>query len=607
MNLPPKLDRTPSNHRGATTGVRCLERSFEGQDSKPPVKLVVFDCDETLTLSTFMPKDHGFGARIGWNEWGDYIAGVNFDSPFAEGSRLERLKDMLQDLLVGDGGQQRALAVLTRNERGPVACLNLLMMAKLAQYLSVIWALPYRYGQPAGVYRVGTEWRLFSPPVNNTFDHKADVLRCVAQNPSEWFPQLAEGVDVAKALEFLFGLRDEEIVLVDDVRTNFQSPYSKESKLLRYCKVARYDGHHPQMGFVPDMGGIGAMSVSDYATLTNFVNKPWTFKAAFAAEFMEASSDDPPERLPVELVVFEFDETLSLCTFVVEEVGFATEIGYSCSTEAVKAHSVEYNFESPYVSGSRLEKLKRTLGQLAEEHTLAILTENSVGAVAVLNLLLNVDMACFFDAIWAPSADPDFPTAVYRSGAHWNKFVVPVGKIESRAHRAEMLHRIADEPSEWFPNLAEGHKGNLAALKESSGVFGIVAVDDERTNFHSSYHGNQSVPRYCRVARYDDEYRDAGFIVHMGGLGAKTDQDYQGLLDFVEKPWRFRVADAEVSPDRLMAAASFRSESLPLEEGMPLERRQTEETVDKTPIRRVSVRSLLGSDGPSSGDLASSA
>lgn len=35
----------------------CLERTFEGSEKKPPVKLILFDFDGALTLYTFMPED----------------------------------------------------------------------------------------------------------------------------------------------------------------------------------------------------------------------------------------------------------------------------------------------------------------------------------------------------------------------------------------------------------------------------------------------------------------------------------------------------------------------------------------------------------------------
>merc|ERR550532_1410880 len=92
------LERTPSNARGAPFGVHCFERKFDGGEKHPPVLLVVFDCDETLTLSTFMPREKDFERVIGWSSWPEYISMVNFGTPFVEGSR-----DFEQPF--GDGGR----------------------------------------------------------------------------------------------------------------------------------------------------------------------------------------------------------------------------------------------------------------------------------------------------------------------------------------------------------------------------------------------------------------------------------------------------------------------------------------------------------------------
>merc|ERR1719401_3026825 len=95
----------------------------------------------------------------------------------------------------------------------------------------------------------------------------------------------------------------------------------------------------------------------------------------------------------------------------------------------------------------------------------------------------------------------------------------------------------------------------------------------------------KTVCRYCRVARYDDEYRDQGFIIHMGGIGAKNEKDYDLIADFVERPWRYRVWEAESTPSALICVPTERSE------GCVLERRHTEEKLDK-PLGKRSMRTL---------------
>merc|ERR1719362_1331040 len=156
---PPTFQRTLSSGRDASQGVHCFERKFEGEDHRPPVRLVVFDCDETLTLSTFMPKDREFERVIGWSSWPEYISMMNFGTPFVEGSRdfeepyapdgrLGRLQKLFQALVRAPDKSARSLAILTRNSRGAVACLNLLMMANLADHFSVIWSMAASPGMP---------------------------------------------------------------------------------------------------------------------------------------------------------------------------------------------------------------------------------------------------------------------------------------------------------------------------------------------------------------------------------------------------------------------------------------------------------------------------
>ena len=67
--------------------VRCSERLAPGHDSKAPVKLVVFDLDETLTLVTFMSKDGKYSPK----EYA-FTTMVNFESPWVDGSRVAKLQ-----------------------------------------------------------------------------------------------------------------------------------------------------------------------------------------------------------------------------------------------------------------------------------------------------------------------------------------------------------------------------------------------------------------------------------------------------------------------------------------------------------------------------------
>mmetsp|Transcript_109899 Transcript_109899/g.342586 ORF Transcript_109899/g.342586 Transcript_109899/m.342586 type:complete len:629 (-) Transcript_109899:34-1920(-) len=576
------LARTPSGVRAVSFGVHCFERRFAGESSRPPVRLVVFDCDETLTLSTFMPKERDFERKIGWSSWPEYISMVNFGTPFIEGNRdfekpfgeegrLAQLRHLLLSLISGEDGQARSLAVLTRNSRGAVACLNLLMMAGLAEHFSAIWSMSARLGMPNGVYRDGSSWRTFEAPLGAVYDHKADVLDSVARDPSQWFPQLASAG--AKEYRHLLDLKLEGIVLVDDVRTNFQSPSPGEHKVLRYCKVARYDAKHPQMGFLADMGGIGARRAEDFATLLSFVQEPWRFKEEPHVACMEQNFEGC-ERYPgVSLVVFEFDETLSLCTLLPEEEpAFAREIGHAGRGAEERAHLVEYNFESPYVEyGSRLARLRELLGELSvsesgARRSLAILTENPAGAVAVLNLLLMAELADLFSAIWAPMAEPGAPRCVCNREMVWEEFAPPAQGMDDQDSKGGMLASIVARPRDWFPQAFEDAGGVAEGFEHlapgSLRLENVVLIDDERTAFHTSSGDSPQVLRYCKVARYDDIYRDQGLMMHMGGIGARSEKDFKLLRYFVDRPWKSRV-DEDPEPPRLEHPEDLLEHSVP--------------------------------------------
>jgi len=562
---PPTLDRTPSSGRAPPQGVHCFERKFEGEDQRPPVRLVVFDCDETLTLSTFMPRERDFERKIGWSSWPEYISMMNFGTPFVDGTsdfdepyapdgRLCRLQNLFQTLVQAEDGSLRSLAVLTRNSRGAVACLNLLMMAKLADHFSVIWSMAANPGMPNGVYKDGEEWKTFNAPLDHVYDHKADVLASVVKSPDEWFPQLA--VDGGVSHSHLRGLSDAGIVLVDDVRTNFQSPLTSGPKVLRYCKVARYDGRHPHMGHLPDMGGIGAKSTEDYVKLMDFVEAPWKFKAEPRAFCVEQRFVGCEHKPAVNLVVFGFDATLSLYTFLPADSKCAREIGFPISESQEGADFVKLNFESPWVPGSRVERLQKMLSSLlvpseGSTRTLAILTANEQGAVVVLNLLLTAGLADSFSAIWAPLADEGLPRGVCRHGEDWRIFNPPVDGMEDRSSKGDLLGSIVERPHQWFPQAVDGEPQQREALQHLAPgnlhVKNIVLIDDEMTNFHCRSGGGHQVLRFCKVACYDDEYYDDfGLLMNMGGIGARNEQDYNTVLRFIEQPWRYRV---EEDPD----------------------------------------------------------
>lgn len=525
--------------------LRCTERTEIGQSLQHPVKLVIFDFDETLTLVTMMTPD---GTYL--PEQREWAREVNFESPWVEGSRVEKLHSMLSSLANGKDGETRVLACLTRNgnSAGVAAVVNLMKAADLDAHFACVWALPWKPHRRCGAYRENGKWAFFETPFGQGSDHKADVLRQIAKDPKAWFPQLGRASKAAAPVSRLETLRLEEIVLVDDQRANFQSETGEQ--VLRYCKVARFDADYRDFGFLRDMGGIGAHSDADYDTLRRFVEDPWMCKDTFMVRCQEREFPGNHDLRPVNLVVFDFDETLTMSTFMPGDPKFSTEIGWSAPQDAewTQTDLVDYNFESPWVTGSRVAKLRALLKGLStsedgsSRRTLALLSKNEQGVVAVLNLLTLAGLAEFFSALWTIPARRSTPNGAYREGKTWKCFDPPVDQVHD--HKADVLHHVAQEPSAWFPQLAGGDDEQHCPGLQRLRIEGIVLVDDERANFRSNSEAEAKVLRYCKVARYDDDYRECGMLNQMGGIGAHSDKDYETLRAFVERPWEYPYENA---------------------------------------------------------------
>jgi len=138
---------------------------------------------------------------------------------------------------------------------GAVAVLNVLRLAGLSRFFSAIWRIN-RLGAEA-VHRADPApgrqaWTRVAIPAERRFDSKAETIRRVAADPSEWFPHL-------QGRSTLHGLAEEEVVLVDDDPENVDGTK-------RYCLVPRFsqDGGNP-------LGGIGFRHSGDFKTLVEFI------------------------------------------------------------------------------------------------------------------------------------------------------------------------------------------------------------------------------------------------------------------------------------------------------------------------------------------------
>mmetsp|Transcript_10929 Transcript_10929/g.26268 ORF Transcript_10929/g.26268 Transcript_10929/m.26268 type:complete len:626 (-) Transcript_10929:270-2147(-) len=539
----------------ATFRLRCAERIAPSEISKDcPVKLVVFDFDETLTLATFMTGNCEYAD----DEEKDIARVINFETPWVEGSRIVKLQNMLQSIKEGADGRKRFLTVLTNNGKGVQAVINMLKIAGLDTYFSAVWTMPWRQYMPNGAYKDQKgQWTLFDPPSDKVRNHKADVLLHVTKHPDAWFPQIGQDSSFSDVESLQMG----NIVLVDDQRANFQSQFG--ASILRYCKVARYDADlYYDMRMVKNMGGIGAHHDADYDTLKRFVEDPWMCKETLQVRCQERDFKGWEGQPPVKLVVFDFDETLTLATFMPHSKSIATKVGWTPAEAAFKDWSqedlVKYNFESPWSEGSRVQKLKSMFEEIEKEQkVLTILTQNASGVVAVLNLLKLANLADHFSAIWSmsPAQSGECDGAFWESG-RWHLFQTPCSQVHR--HKADVLTHVADHPLRWFPQLG-GIDSPLSAALQDLSLENVVLVDDERANFRNDASiAAARVLRYCKVARYDETYRDCGLLDQMGGIGAHSDGDYDELRNFLRQPWEYPYPTrAEMSPMKKNASSAI--------------------------------------------------
>lgn len=213
-----------------------------------PVKLVVFDFDETLTLTTFVPKPGSTPECL------TKCVRSSFSSPWVQG-RLQKLENMLRSLTEGKCANK--LAVLTRNSSGVHQVLQLLDGAGLSKYFSAVWCLPL---QNNSAFQEDGRWHLFTPEVAELPDEKADILKDIADHTEHWLPNIGSQ----------FELRMDNILLVDNHPENFQSSV-RGSEVMRGCKVAVHCGSLLYGMDATTLGGIGARSCQDFLALERFV------------------------------------------------------------------------------------------------------------------------------------------------------------------------------------------------------------------------------------------------------------------------------------------------------------------------------------------------
>uniref|UniRef100_A0A7S1LJ17 Uncharacterized protein n=1 Tax=Alexandrium catenella TaxID=2925 RepID=A0A7S1LJ17_ALECA len=149
-------------------------------------------------------------------------------------------------------------------------------------------------------------------------------------------------------------------------------------------------------------------------------------------------------------------------------------------------------------------------------------------------------------------AEEGLPRCVCKRESAWEEFPPPAEGMCGQDSKGDMLASIVARPREWFPDAFDDSgqvRDDLEHLApENLRLENIVLIDDERTKFHTGSGDSLQVLRYCKVARYDDIYRDQGLMMNMGGIGARSDKDYRLVKYFVDRPWKSRVNEDPEPP-----------------------------------------------------------
>lgn len=116
----------------------------------------------------------------------------------------------------------------------------------------------------------------------------------------------------------------------------------------------------------------------------------------------------------------------------------------------------------------------------------------------------------------------------YRAGDTWRFFTPPFATLPD--HKADVLHHLEEQPEAWFPHLRTDLR-HLGSLRSEH----IVLVDDQPTNFESPFTGRK-VARFCMVDRFVAEFGRFG-VQTLGGLGARSQEDFAVLQQFIEGSW----------------------------------------------------------------------
>lgn len=168
-----------------------------------------------------------------------------------------------------------------------------------------------------------------------------------------------------------------------------------------------------------------------------------------------------------------------------------------------------------------------------EPRALAVLTKNRGGLRPVLALLQAAGLDSHFSAMWCMAPASSLQGAYRTAEGSWQFFTPEVSMDGDE--KADVVHSLVQQPELWFPQVRDPAEG--ARFRDLQPEH-VALVDDSPDNFVSSRSGRQ-ILRCCEVARYRMECPNLGAVT-WGGIGARSEADYDALRSFISAPWNFR-------------------------------------------------------------------
>mmetsp|Transcript_87612 Transcript_87612/g.252997 ORF Transcript_87612/g.252997 Transcript_87612/m.252997 type:complete len:384 (-) Transcript_87612:132-1283(-) len=266
----------------------------------------------------------------------------------------------------------------------------------------------------------------------------------------------------------------------------------------------------------------------------------WMARQETTASRLLCQDDAPMQASALRLIVFDFDETLTIQTYMPMERSFSKDLNWtwsspkSCPTQLLNmsfelvASSKRRGVMPEAATMSRLERLRLMLQRVSlyerqsvPTRRLAVLTYNENGAIGVLNLLKLAGLDSYFSAIWNAQRKHGVMTVtgLVRQGKEWRQLFASRGVGVHRS-KAAILQKVVVDPKQWFT-------ANDAMILEDLRFPEVALVDDRKVNF-KGMGAIEDMRRFCEVPRFALE--DGAEV---GGIGAQSEEDFKTLESFV--------------------------------------------------------------------------